>query len=145
MAFTFFFRDQHVLDLAVQHLLPEIAGRSRPSIWDAGCAMGQEPYTLAILLAKQMGKFAFNNLRILATDIDESGQFGQIVGAGDYAREEVDRMPAGVRAFPINYWDGITADEASAAWTKLEANGLIVSNIDHGEITFAPVEVEPPA
>ena len=24
-----------------------------------------------------------------------------------------DRLPAGVRAFPINYWDGMTADEAA--------------------------------
>ena len=96
MAFTFFFRDQHVLDLAVRHLMPEIAGRSRPSIWDAGCAMGQEPYTLAILLAQQMGHFAFNNLRILATDIDESGQFGRRVGEAEYAWEDLERMPAGV-------------------------------------------------
>jgi predicted transcriptional regulator len=40
---------------------------------------------------------------------------------------------------------GITADEASAAWASLEKDGHIVSTIDHGEVTFAPVEVEPPA
>ena len=38
-----------------------------PRIWDAGAAMGQEPYTLAIMFADRMGHFAFNNLRIDAT------------------------------------------------------------------------------
>jgi len=96
LAFTFFFRDQHVLEVVVEHLLPLLAGRSYPRIWDAGCAMGQEPYTLAIMLAERMGYFAFNNLRIDATDVDETGQFGSIIAAGVYPREELDRLPAGI-------------------------------------------------
>ena len=63
MAFTFFFRDQQVLERVVEHLLPILSGRSHPRIWDAGSAMGQEPYTLAIILAERMGHFGFNNLR----------------------------------------------------------------------------------
>ena len=55
MAYTFFFRDLQMLELAINHVVPELAGRSRPKIWDAGCAMGPEVYTLAILLAKEMG------------------------------------------------------------------------------------------
>jgi chemotaxis protein methyltransferase CheR len=93
MAFTFFFRDQHVLDLVVRHVAPTLAGRNRPRIWDAGCAMGQEPYSLAILLAEAMGYFGFNNLRIDATDIDECGLFGPAVAKGAYAWEELERVP----------------------------------------------------
>lgn len=96
MAFTFFFRDQHVLDLVVKHAVPLMAGRNRPRIWDAGCAMGQEPYSLAILLAEHMGYFAFNNLRIDASDIDDCGLFGPIVGQGEYAWEELERVPSGL-------------------------------------------------
>ena len=96
MAFTFFFRDQHVLELVVDQLRPHLAGRSHASIWDAGCAMGQEPYTLAIMLAEKMGYFAFNNLRIDATDLDNGGRFGPIVKAAAYPREEIDRMPDGI-------------------------------------------------
>lgn len=96
MAFTFFFRDLQVLELAVQHTLPELSGRSRARIWDAGCAMGPEVYTLAILLAGRMGSFGFRNLRIDATDLDETGQFGEIVQAGVYSQEELLRMPEGV-------------------------------------------------
>ena len=95
MAFTFFFRDQHVLERVVEHSLPSLAGRNHPRIWDAGVAMGQEPYTVAILFAERMGHFAFNNLRIEATDVESTGQFAQIVEAAMYPREELSRLPAG--------------------------------------------------
>ena len=93
MAFTFFFRDQHVLDLIVKHAVPPMAGRSRPKVWDAGCAMGQEPYSLAIMFAEAMGYFAFNNLRIDATDIDDCDTFGGIIRDGVYPWEELERVP----------------------------------------------------
>jgi chemotaxis protein methyltransferase CheR len=93
MAFTYFFRDSHTLELTVKHMAPEVMGRSRIRIWDAGCAMGPEPYTLAILCAENLGKFAFKNLSIQATDIDEANNFGEIIAKGDYPAEEVERMP----------------------------------------------------
>jgi len=96
LAFTFFFRDQQVLERVVEHLVPSLAGRSRPRIWDAGCAMGQEPYTLAILLAERMGHFAFNNLRIEATDVESTGQFARIIEAGVYPKDELSRLPPGI-------------------------------------------------
>ncbi len=93
MAFTFFFRDPQVLDRAVTAVLPIISGSSKPLVWDAGCAMGPEPYTLAIMLAERMGKFGFRNLQIYATDIDESGQFGDIIKKGEYPEEPLTRIP----------------------------------------------------
>jgi chemotaxis protein methyltransferase CheR len=93
VAFTFFFRDQHVLDLVVKHAVPQLAGRSRARVWDAGCAMGPEPYSLAILLAEAMGYFAFNNLRIDASDLDDCGMFGPIIANGVYPWEELERVP----------------------------------------------------
>jgi len=96
VAFTFFFRDQQVLERVVEHVNPSLAGLSHPRIWDAGVAMGQEPYTLSILFAERMGHFAFNNLRIDATDVDNTGRFGEIIEAGLYPREELTRLPAGI-------------------------------------------------
>jgi chemotaxis protein methyltransferase CheR len=95
LAFTFFFRDQQVLEVVVGHMLPRLAGRSYPRIWDAGAATGQEPYTLSILFAERMGHFAFNNLRIDATDVESTGQFGRAIEAGVYPEEELVRLPAG--------------------------------------------------
>lgn len=96
MAFTFFFRDLHTIELTVKHLLPFISGRNRVRIWDAGCAMGPEPYTIAIVLAENMGRFAFRNITIDATDIDESGTFAKIVTDGVYPEDELKRIPADI-------------------------------------------------
>ncbi len=96
MAFSFFFRDQQVLESAVENVLPSIAGRSHPRIWDAGVAMGQEPYSLSILFAEKMNRFAFNNLRIDATDVERTGQFARIIDAGVYQRDELARLPEGI-------------------------------------------------
>ena len=94
MAFTYFFRDLQCLSQAVEHLVPLVAGRLTVRVWDAGCAMGPEVYTLAILLAERMGRFSFRNLRIQATDIDEGGNFGQRIAEGVYSWADVERVPA---------------------------------------------------
>lgn len=96
MAFTFFFRDQQVLEQVVEHSLPSLAGRSHPRIWDAGVAMGQEPYTLSIMYAERMGHFGFNNLRIEGTDVESTGHFARMIEAGSYPTEELSRLPEGV-------------------------------------------------
>ena len=96
LAFTFFFRDQHVLERAVDHCLPSLSGRNHPRIWDAGVAMGQEPYTVSILFAERMGHFAFNNLQIEATDVESTGQFARAIEAAVYPQEELSRLPEGI-------------------------------------------------
>jgi chemotaxis protein methyltransferase CheR len=58
--------------------------------------MGQEPYTLAMILAERMGHFAFNNLRIDATDVESTGQFAQMIQAALYPRDELSRLPEGI-------------------------------------------------
>jgi len=93
MAFTYFFRDMHTLELIVKHVLPSVAGYSRVRVWDAGCAMGPEPYSLAILFAENMGYFAFRNLRIDATDLDGSNLFGKIISEGIYPESNLRRIP----------------------------------------------------
>ncbi len=93
MAFTFFFRDLQILELIMEHTVPEMMGRSSIKVWDAGCAMGQEVYSLAILYAENMGHFAFKNLEIHATDIEEGYGFGDKVRTGLYPEEELQRVP----------------------------------------------------
>ncbi len=93
MAFTFFMRDQHTLDHTVNHVIPYVTGRSRIKIWDAGSALGQETYTVAILFAEKMNKFGFKNLHIDATDYDCQNNFGDIVTEAVYPKEELARIP----------------------------------------------------
>jgi chemotaxis protein methyltransferase CheR len=96
MAFTFFFRDMQILELAIKHVIPRAIGRSRAKVWDAGCAMGPEPYSLAIMFAENMGQFAFKNLTIYATDIDEQDSFGTIIKNGIYPEDELKRVPENI-------------------------------------------------
>lgn len=93
MAFTFFMRDQPTLERAADQMIPYACGRSRIKVWDAGCALGQETYTLAMILAEKMNQFAFRNLQIDATDHDSENHFGDTVSSGIYSREELKRTP----------------------------------------------------
>jgi chemotaxis protein methyltransferase CheR len=93
MAFTYFFRDLQTLQMIIDHMLPSIRGRTHINIWSAGCAMGQEPYTIALLLKEHMGAMIFRNVRILASDIDHSDLFGDIIGKGSYPYVELKRIP----------------------------------------------------
>jgi chemotaxis protein methyltransferase CheR len=93
VAFTFFFRDAPCIEAAVDALLPRVAGRQRVRIWDAGCAHGPEPYTVALILAARMSTFGLRAVDILATDIDESGRFGEDIAAASYPAGDLARVP----------------------------------------------------
>ena len=93
MAFTFFFRDMQTLELLAQYAIPNLKQNQYIRIWDAGCAMGPEPYSVAIIFRENMGHFLFRNVKIYATDIDES-DFGTIIEQGIYAESDVKRLPA---------------------------------------------------
>lgn len=96
MAFTFFFRDLQTIEMIRDHVIPSLRTRKYLNIWDAGCAMGPEPYTLAIILRENMGEMIFRNVKIHATDIDGSNLFGKIICDGIYPKETVDRIPKGI-------------------------------------------------
>ena len=64
---TSFFREGHHFSRLVELL--EAQGVPRQlRVWSAGCSTGEEPYTLAMTLAKAFGKSA--TIQILATDLD---------------------------------------------------------------------------
>ena len=93
MAFTYFFRDMQTLDMIRDYVIPEMRSRRYIHIWDAGCAMGPEPYSLAIVLRENMGPMIFRNVQIDATDIDGSNLFGKIIEDGVYQWDQVGRIP----------------------------------------------------
>ncbi len=92
MAFTYFFRDMQTLEMIRDYVIPELRSRRYIHIWDAGCAMGPEPYSLAIVLRENMGMI-FRNVKIHATDIDNSNLFGDIIKKGVYPKDMVQRIP----------------------------------------------------
>ncbi|MGY1631438.1 CheR family methyltransferase [Geodermatophilus sp. SYSU D01186] len=71
---TGFFRDRAAWDHLREDLLPQLLESCGPVIrvWSAGCASGEEAYSLAILLVDALGPDEFRKrVKIYATDVDE--------------------------------------------------------------------------
>jgi chemotaxis protein methyltransferase CheR len=67
---TNFFRESSHFDFLRETVLPPLLAQRRPlRIWSAGCSTGDEPYTLAMLVADLAPDFATRDIRILATDL----------------------------------------------------------------------------
>lgn len=96
MAFTFFFRDRHTLEQLTNYLIEATQGSSRIKVWDAGCAMGPEPYTFAMILAEALGPYEYKKVSITATDIDETSNFREIITEAVYPLSDLSRMPENI-------------------------------------------------
>ena len=73
---TYFYREPHHLRLLVERLGPELLRGRSPGhpvrILSAGCATGEEPYSIAIALREAWGEDAERLFRIEACDVDRS-------------------------------------------------------------------------
>nr|MBA3503464.1 hypothetical protein [Deltaproteobacteria bacterium] len=69
---TRFFRNEEAFGVLEQHVLPELIRNSAPDkplrVWVAGCATGEEAYSLAILLHELMSPLN-RTFKIFATDV----------------------------------------------------------------------------
>jgi len=73
---TYFFRNEPQFNALKEHILPEIINRKlgqglgKPvlRIWSAGCSTGEEPYTIAMIVAETIPDFKEWDIQILATD-----------------------------------------------------------------------------
>jgi two-component system, chemotaxis family, CheB/CheR fusion protein len=73
---TAFFRDSSAWEYLAEEILPNLIKNKKTSdqirIWSAGCASGEEAYTLAMLMAEILGAEEFRQrVKIYATDVDE--------------------------------------------------------------------------
>ena len=72
---TSFFRDKEAFDFIQKKIIPDIIEKLSPGeelkLWVAGCATGEEVYSIAILISEQLtGKHKDTVVKIFATDID---------------------------------------------------------------------------
>jgi two-component system, chemotaxis family, CheB/CheR fusion protein len=73
---TQFFRDPPAWEILRHELLPNILDKIKPGhsfrAWAAGCATGEEAYSIAMLVAEHLGpRLPEYDVKIYATDIDE--------------------------------------------------------------------------
>jgi chemotaxis protein methyltransferase CheR len=97
---TKFLRDPEAYAVLRQRVLEPLWRRGGPvRVWSAGCASGEEPYTLALLfhdIAGEGGAAVPGRLRIDATDVDP-GALDELRRA-TYPRGAVENLPAGLLA-----------------------------------------------
>ncbi|MCW5574204.1 MAG: protein-glutamate O-methyltransferase CheR [Steroidobacteraceae bacterium] len=91
---TAFNRERHHFDYLRDQLLRpwvEAGARERLRIWSAGCASGEEPYSIAMTIAACVPHWQGRDIRILATDIDAAVlEYAQ---AAVYTQAQVARVP----------------------------------------------------
>jgi two-component system CheB/CheR fusion protein len=94
---TGFFRDPDAWDHLARVVLPDLLAERSPGrplrVWSAGCASGEEAYTLAIVLAELLGVADFRDrVKIYATDVDEEALTQ--ARHGSYSERDVRGIPA---------------------------------------------------
>lgn len=96
---TRFFREPHHFDALRRQVETQLAPAARAGrrvrLWSAGCSLGHEPYSMAMVLLDVLPEAAELDVRILATDIDP--QVVRQAGAGRYRAEDLAPLPPGMR------------------------------------------------
>ena len=85
-----FYRNPAQWELFEKQMIPYLEKNfgKRLNIWSAACSTGDEPYTIAMILAKY---FPLNQIKIQATDIDEDVL--AFAKGGFYSAKSVERLP----------------------------------------------------
>lgn len=97
---TYFYRDPKSIEVLKRCVLPELTsarrhGERRIRIWSAGCATGEEPYSVAIMLDAAFPELRDWSVTILGTDINP--RFLEKAQAGVYSEWSFRDTPQWVR------------------------------------------------
>jgi len=86
---TDFFREPAHFDFLRERVLPSL-GTGSLRVWSAGCATGEEPLTIAMVLREALPDLARRDVRVLATDLSRRALARATAGRyGDAAMEAV--------------------------------------------------------
>ena len=123
---TSFFRNKAQIDLLHLHILPEVLRQKKESgeyllrIWSAGCSTGQEPYTIAMLVADALHNYQFRfeqtapliwpkplipspwKVEILASDLNYS-----VLRAGQEGSYSESQMASVDYSYRLRYFDKV--------------------------------------
>lgn len=86
--YTMFLRDFDVYLYLEKVLLPKLFAASAVRMWSAGCATGEEPYSLAILVHQVLGQsLANHHVSIIASDVDKDAL--EKAARGQYLKKQM--------------------------------------------------------
>ncbi|MCA1826830.1 MAG: PAS domain S-box protein [Myxococcales bacterium] len=131
---TSFFRDEELWDRLAQKIIPQVLSEKRGGeeirVWSAGCATGEEAYTLGLLFAEAMGaSFNTADIKVFGTDLDEK--------AVAYARHGV-YTPQQVEGVPKRLLEAHFDAESGRFAVKKEIRRAVVFGV-HNLVSDAPI------
>lgn len=93
---TNFFRDRDAWDYLAAEIIPQIIASKQPEesirVWSAGCASGQEVYSLLMLFAQALGiESCLRRVQFYATDVDQAAI--KQARLATYSSQEVTGIP----------------------------------------------------
>lgn len=107
---TFFMREAEHFNYFRDFVLPYLEASSKSKdlrVWSAGCSSGEEPYTLAMIIADHFANEKYMwNTKILATDISQKVLLA--AQEGIYSEEAVSTIP---KLWRLKYFNKIVGDD----------------------------------
>jgi chemotaxis protein methyltransferase CheR len=124
-----FFRDRNLRRTLTEEIFPGIiaGGGKKVAVWSAGCALGQEAYSLAIeweILKRK--RSAPPELRILATDINPD--YLSKARSGIYSKSSLKGMPDGIETIffrACEDWESYCAADCLKKYITWEVHDLM--------------------
>ncbi|HEU4729670.1 MAG TPA: CheR family methyltransferase [Kofleriaceae bacterium] len=116
------FRHRSQVDVLADVIAPALAARGQRTVrvWSAGCAAGEEPYTLAIVLQRALPGCAIS---ILATDV--SAEALAQAAARTYPRAQLAHVPAAYRDGFVVDGEAVRVAPELAALVRFERANLL--------------------
>lgn len=114
------FRHRPQIDALLEAVVPALRGRAAVRVWSAGCAAGEEPYTLAMVLARALPDA---DVTIHATDV--SAEALAVAAAATYPRGALAHVPEAYRDLVIERGDTVQVAPAIARLVRFERANLL--------------------
>ncbi len=127
---TYFFRDQGQIDALRSHILPQLiaerqkTGNKELRLWSAGCASGEEPYSLVMLLHELLPDIEDWRVTVLGTDINLAF---------------LERAKRGV--YRASSFRNETPEYVQKRWFRLTPDGYQLDQAIHDRVTFVPLNL----
>jgi len=99
---TNFFREPQHFNFLKQHVIPNLDKNKSVRIWSAGCSLGAESFTIAMILLEEIIDLSNRDIKILATDI--SAEMLKIARLAEYDKSLIEGIPENMlKKFFIKY------------------------------------------
>lgn len=127
---TYFYRNLAHVNALRDHVLPALIESRRKSgqkilrFWSAGCATGEEPYTLAMILRDLIPDIDTWSITLLATDVN---------------RDYLQRAREGF--YRAHSFRGETPEWLQKRWFTPKDNGFLLNPVIRKMVTFAPLNL----